>query len=84
VPKTSSSMPQNLTRINPGAAAVDIGSTMHMAAVNPDCAEMPIRHSESLPTICMILPLGSNPAASPAWRWSQPGSTGIPAYEILE
>lgn len=33
MPKTSSSMPQNLTRMNPGAAAIDIGSTMHMAAV---------------------------------------------------
>lgn len=43
MPKTRSSMPQNLTRMNPGAAALDIGSTMHMAAVNPDCADMPIR-----------------------------------------
>ncbi len=43
MPKTSSSMPQNLKRINPGAAAIDIGSTMHMAAVNPDRAQMPIR-----------------------------------------
>ena len=34
-------MPQNLTRMNPGAAAIDIGSTMHMAAVNPVFAEMP-------------------------------------------
>lgn len=43
MPKTSSSMPKNLTRMNLGAAAIDIGSTMHMAAVNPDCAEVPIR-----------------------------------------
>ena len=29
--------------VNPGAAAVDIGSTMHMAAVNPDRTDMPVR-----------------------------------------
>lgn len=43
MPKTSSFTPQNLIRMNPGAAAIDIGSTMHMAAVNPDAADMPIR-----------------------------------------
>lgn len=36
MPKSKSTSPQNLTRTNPGAAAIDIGSTMHMAAVNPD------------------------------------------------
>ena len=29
--------------VNPGAAAIDIGSTMHMAAVNPDADDMPVR-----------------------------------------
>ena len=29
--------------MNPGAAAIDIGSTMHMAAVSPDSDDMPIR-----------------------------------------
>ena len=29
--------------VNHGAAAVDIGSRMHMAAVNPDTAEVPVR-----------------------------------------
>lgn len=29
--------------VNHRAAAVDIGSRMHMAAVNPDAAEMPVR-----------------------------------------
>lgn len=43
MPKISSSIPQNLNCMDPGAAAIDIGSAMHMAAVNPDCAEMPIR-----------------------------------------
>lgn len=26
--------------VNPGAAATDIGSTMHMAAVNPDSTDL--------------------------------------------
>jgi hypothetical protein len=29
--------------VNPGAAAVDIGSTIHMAAVNPDICDAPVR-----------------------------------------
>lgn len=36
MPKTGSSNAQNLARMNPGAAAIDIGSTMHMAG---DCQE---------------------------------------------
>lgn len=32
----------------------------------------------------MILPPGSDPAVSPAWRWSRPASYWIPAYQILE
>jgi transposase len=32
-----------LTTIKPGAAAIDIGSTMHMAAVNPDHTDAAIR-----------------------------------------
>ena len=29
--------------LNPRAAAIDIGSTMHMAAVNPDAYDTPVR-----------------------------------------
>ena len=29
--------------VNSGAAAVDIGSTMHVAAVNPDICDTPVR-----------------------------------------
>lgn len=32
-----------LNLVNPSAAAIDIGSTMHMAAVNPDSTDTPIR-----------------------------------------
>lgn len=52
MPKTKSSTPQNLTRANPGAAAIDIGSTMHMAAVNPDSDDMSIRAFGTYGPIC--------------------------------
>ena len=32
-----------LNLVNPSAAAIDIGSTMHIAAVNPDSTDTPIR-----------------------------------------
>jgi hypothetical protein len=32
-----------LKPVNVGAAAIDIGSKMHMAAVNPACADTPVR-----------------------------------------
>ena len=32
-----------MAMINPGAAAIDIGSTMHMAAVNPRADDNPVR-----------------------------------------
>ena len=32
-----------LPMVSPGAAAVDIGSTMHVAAVNPDADDRPVR-----------------------------------------
>jgi hypothetical protein len=33
----------DLKMVNPDAAVIDIGSTMHMAAVNPDTDTMPVR-----------------------------------------
>jgi transposase len=32
-----------LSMINPNAAAIDIGSTMHMAAINPKAGDNPVR-----------------------------------------
>ena len=32
-----------LKMVNPTAAAIDIGSTMHMAAANPDACDTPVR-----------------------------------------
>jgi hypothetical protein len=32
-----------MAMVNPGAAAIDIGSTMHMAAINPSADDKPVR-----------------------------------------
>jgi transposase len=32
-----------LSMVNPRAAAIDIGSTMHMAAINPNADDNPVR-----------------------------------------
>ena len=48
--------------VNSGAAAIDIGSTMHVAAVNPDIATRPCAPSAPLPRICTTLRSGSSRA----------------------
>ena len=41
--KTTTGGHPEMKLVNPGAAAVDIGSTMHVAAVNPDICDGPVR-----------------------------------------
>jgi len=41
MPKTTNR--PELKPVNVGAAAIDIGSKMHMAAVNPACTDVPVR-----------------------------------------
>lgn len=41
--KTVTGDQTDLKIVNPRAAAIGIGSTMHMAAANPDSDDMPIR-----------------------------------------
>ena len=33
----------NMSMVHPNAAAIDIGATMHMAAVRADCTSEPVR-----------------------------------------
>ena len=42
-PKTIAGDHPELRPVNAGAAAIDIGSKMHMAAVDPTCTETPVR-----------------------------------------
>ncbi len=41
--KTTTGGPPDLEPVNPFAAAIDIGSKMHMAVVDPDSTTMPVR-----------------------------------------
>ena len=41
--RSESCGPDKLPIVMPGAAAIDIGSTMHMTAVNPGADERPVR-----------------------------------------
>ena len=43
MPKRTTGDRPELKQVNVGAAAIDIGSKMHMAAVDPTCADMPVR-----------------------------------------
>ncbi len=43
MPKPTTGDHPDLKMVNPNAAAIDIRSTMHMAAVNPSTCDMPVR-----------------------------------------
>lgn len=80
--KTGSQLDMKL--VNPGAAAIDIGSTMHMAAVNPENSDTPVRAFGTFTGDLHDLAdwFGSCGVTSVAME-----STGvywIPAFEILE
>lgn len=82
--KTGSSAPQNLTRMNPGAAAIDIGSTMHMAAVNPDSDDMPIRAFGTFTPDLHELAAWFRSCGVPSVAMESTGVYRIPAFEILQ
>src|SRR6202040_3064124 len=84
MPKTTTGDRPELKPVNVGAAAIDIGSRMHMAAVNPVCTDVPVR---SFGTFTQDLhDLADWFKACDATRVARE-STGvcwIPVYEILE
>ena len=74
----------DLKMVNPAAAVINIGSSMHMAAVNPDTCDMPVRafgtFTQDLQDLAdwfdacgvTIVPMGST------------GVYWIPAFEVQE
>ncbi|WP_199902331.1 hypothetical protein, partial [Azospirillum sp. B506] len=54
---------RDMAPIHPHAAAIDIGATMHMAAVPPDCDPERCARSAPSPGDCTVSPIGSNAAA---------------------
>ncbi|ODT66434.1 MAG: IS110 family transposase [Pelagibacterium sp. SCN 63-23] len=84
MPKSKSTSPQNLARTNPGAAAIDIGSTMHMAAVNPDSDGTPIHAFGTFTHDLHDLADWFKACGVTSVAMESTGVYWIPAFEILE
>ncbi|CAN7757639.1 transposase [Rhizobium sp. LjRoot258] len=82
--ETVSSDALNLTRMNPGAAAIDIGSTMHMAAVNPDSDDIPMRAFGTFTHDLHDLAGRFKSCGVTSVTMESTGVYWIPAFEILE
>ena len=74
----------DLKMVNLAAAAIDIGSTMHMAAVNPDACDTPVRafgtftqDLHDLAELCEACGVTSVAMESTGVYW-------ISAFEVLE
>jgi len=73
-----------LETVNHGAAAVDIGSRMHMAAVNPDATDMPVRAFGTFTHDLHDLADWFKSHGVTSVAMESTGVYWIPAYEILE
>jgi len=65
-----------LAVVNPNAAAIDIGATMHVAAVGADRASDPVRSLGLSLLICTGWLIGLRNAGSRRSSWNRPASTG--------
>lgn len=73
-----------LSMVNPGAAAIDIGSTMHMAAVNPNADDSPIRAFGTFTQELHDMARWFKTCGVTSVAMESTGVYWIPAYEILE
>lgn len=82
--KTTSGDQPTLKMVNPGAAAIDIGSTVHMAAVNPDSDDMPVRAFGTFTQNLHDLAKWFQSCGVTSVAMESTGVYWIPAFEILE
>lgn len=73
-----------LPMVNPGAAAIDIGSTMHMAAVNPQADGNPVRAFGTFTGDLHDMARWFKACAVTSVAMESTGVYWIPAYEVLE
>lgn len=73
-----------LSMVNPGAAAVDIGSTMHMAAVNPNADGDPVRSFGTFTGDLHAMARWFKTCGVTSVAMESTGVYWIPAYEVLE
>ena len=74
----------DLKMVNPAAAAIDIGSTMHMAAVNPDACETPVRAFGTFTQDLHDLADWFDACGVTSVAMESTGVYWIPAFEVLE
>jgi transposase len=74
----------DLKLVNPRAAAIDIGSTMHMAAVNPDCDDMPVRAFGTFTRDLHDLANWFRSCGVMSVAMESTGVYWVPAFEVLE
>ena len=74
----------DLKMVNPAAAAIDIGSTMHMAAVNPEACETPVRAFGTFTQDLHGLADWFKACGVTSVAMESTGVYWIPAFEVLE
>ncbi len=84
MPKTSAGGRPELKPVNVGAAAIDIGSKMHMAAVDPGCTDTPVRAFGTFTQDLHELADWFKTCGVISVAMEATGVYGIPVYEILE
>ena len=84
MPRKSAKASPELTRHIHGAAAIDIGSRMHMAAVSPETAKNPIRSFGTFTSDLHALAEWFRACNVTSVAMESTGVYWIPVYEILE
>jgi len=74
----------DLKMVNPAAAAIDSGSTMHMAAVNPDVCDTPVRAFGTFTQDLHDLADWFDACGVTSVAMESTGVYWIPAFEVLE
>ncbi|MET3437951.1 transposase [Sphingomonas sp. 1185] len=70
--------------VMPGAAAIDIGSTMHMAAVNPDADDRPVRAVNTFTGDLNDMARWFKACGVTSVAMEPPASIGSPLFGVLE
>jgi transposase len=73
-----------ISMINPNAAAIDIGSTMHMAAINPKAGDNPVREFGTFTDDLHAMASWFKECGVTSVAMESTGVYWIPAYEVLE
>jgi transposase len=84
VTRTKSDNKAALSMVNPGAGAIDIGSTMHMAAINPSAADKPVREFGTFTGDLHEMARWFKASGVTSVAMESTGVYWIPSYEVLE